>query len=135
MKTNLEIKKTYNVNGKEFNSKEEAVKSIALADLNKIVEGGVEKVLENSTEFLRLLRILSATKGTVVKGGSGTLKSLNELLSESGDSIERDDFDWPVYHITTQSEKHTIRFTGKVWELYNLYIEGGVDSLLHYKIK
>ena len=135
MKTNLEIKKTYNVNGKEFNSKEEAVKSIALADLNKIVEGGVEKVLENSTEFLRLLRILSATKGTVVKGGSGTLKALNELLVENGDSIERDDFDWPVYHITTQGEKHTIRFTGKVWELYNLYIEGGVDSLLRYKIK
>ena len=132
---NLEIKKTYNVNGKEFNSKEEAVKSIALAELSKIVESGVESVLQNSTEFLRLLRTLSSTKGTVVKGGSGTLKALNELLVENGDSIERDDFDWPVYHITLQGEKHTIRFTGKVWELYNLYIEGGIDSLLHYKIK
>ena len=135
MKTNLEIKKTYNVNGKEFNSKEEAVKSIALAELSKIVEGGVESVLQNSTDFLRLLRTVSSTKGTVVKGGNGTLKALNELLLENGDSIERDDFDWPVYHITIQSEKHTIRFTGKVWELYNLYIEGGIDSLLHYKIK
>ena len=132
---NLEIKKTYNVNGKEFNSKEEAVKSIALAELSKIVEGGVESVLQNSTDFLRLLRTVSSTKGTVVKGGNGTLKALNELLLENGDSIERDDFDWPVYHITIQSEKHTIRFTGKVWELYNLYIEGGIDSLLHYKIK
>jgi cell division ATPase FtsA len=132
---NLEIKKTFSVNGKEFNSKEEAVKSIALAELSKIVEGGVSSVLENSTDFLRLLRIVSSTKGTVVKGGSGTLKALNELLSENGDSIERDDFDWPVYHITLQGEKHTIRFTGKVWELYNLYIEGGIDSLLHYKVK
>ena len=132
---NLEIKKTYSINGKEFNSKEEDVKSIALAELSKIVEGGVDSVLENSTDFLRLLRTLSSTKGTVIKGGSGTLKALNELFSENGDSIERDDFDWPVYHITTQGEKHTIRFTGKVWELYNLYIESGVDSLLHYKIK
>jgi hypothetical protein len=132
---NLEIKKTYSINGKEFNSKEEAVKSIALAELSKIVEGGVQNVLDNSTDFLRLLRTVSSTKGTVVKGGSGTLKALNELLVENGDSIERDDFDWPVYHITLQGEKHTIRFTGKVWELYNLYIESGVDSLLHYKVK
>jgi cell division ATPase FtsA len=132
---NLEIKKTYNVNGKEFNSKEEAIKSIAINELTQIIEGGVESVLENSTDFLRLLRTVSSTKGTVVKGGSGTLKALNELLSESGDSIERDDFDWPVYHITIQNEKHTIRFTGKVWEMYNLYIEGGINSLLHYKIK
>ena len=135
MKTNLEIKKTYNVNGKEFNSKEEAVKSIAISELTKIVEGGVDSVLQNSTDFLRLLRTVSSTKGTVLKGGSGTLKALNELLVENGDSIERDDFDWPVYHITIEGEKHTIRFTGKVWELYNLYIESGVDSLLHYKIK
>ena len=132
---NLEIKKTYSINGKEFNSKEEAVKSIALDEITKIVEGGVDSVLENSVDFLRLLRTLSSTKGTLVKGGSGTLKALNELLSENGDSIERDDFDWPVYHITVDSQKHTIRFTGKVWELYNLYVDGGVDSLLHYKIK
>ena len=132
---NLEIKKTYNVNGKEFNSKEEAVKSIAINELTQIIEGGVESVLQNSTDFLRLLRTLSSSKGTVVKGGSGTLKALNELLVENGDSIERDDFDWPVYHITLEGEKHTIRFTGKVWELYNLYIEGGIDSLLHYKVK
>ena len=132
---NLEIKKTFSVNGKEYSSKEEAVKSIALDELSKIVEGGVSSVLENSTDFLRLLRMVSSTKGTVVKGGSGTLKALNELLSENGDSIERDDFDWPVYHITLEGEKHTIRFTGKVWELYNLYIESGIDSLLHYKVK
>jgi hypothetical protein len=132
---NLQIKKTFSVNGKEFNSKEEALKSLALEELSKIVEGGVQNVLNNSTDFLRLLRTLSSTKGTVVKGGSGTLKALNELLVENGDSIERDDFDWPVYHITLEGEKHTIRFTGKVWELYNLYIESGIDSLLHYKVK
>ena len=132
---NLEIKKTFSVNGKEYSSKEEALKSIAIQEITQIVEGGVQNVLENSTDFLKLLRTLSSSKGTVVKGGSGTLKVLNELLLENGDSIERDDFDWPVYHITLQSEKHTIRFTGKVWELYNLYIESGIDSLLHYKIK
>ena len=132
---NFEIKKTFSVNGKEYSSKEEALKDIALAELTKIIEGGVQSVLENSTDFLRLLRTLSSTKGTVIKGGSGTLKGLKELLSQNGDSIERDDFDWPVYHITHLNEKHTIRYIGKVWELYNLFVDGGIDSLLKYKIK
>jgi hypothetical protein len=138
MKINLEIKKTFKIGDKEYASKNEALKSVALVELTAIVEGGVHSVIDNSADFLRLLKIVSgsATKGIVMKGGSGTLKSLNELLSENGDSIERDDSDWPVYHINlTDGSSHVIRFTGKVWELYNLYIDGGIGSLLDYKIK
>jgi actin-like ATPase involved in cell morphogenesis len=134
----LEIKKTFKIGDKEFTSKNEALKSVALAELTKIVEGGVDSVINNSADFLKLLKIVSgsATKGIVMKGGNGTLKGLNELLVEEGNSIERDDIDWPVYHVNlADGTSHTIRFTGKVWELYNLYIEGGVDSLLQYKVK
>jgi actin-like ATPase involved in cell morphogenesis len=138
MKINLEIKKTFKIGDKEFTSKNEALKSVALVELTKIVEGGVDSVITNSADFLRLLKIVSgsATKGIVMKGGSGTLKSLNELLSETGNSVERDENDWPVYHINlADGTSHTIRFTGKVWELYNLYIDGGINSLLEYKIR
>jgi len=134
----LEIKKTFKIGDKEYNSKEEALKSVALVELTKIVEGGVQSVIDNSADFLKLLKIVSgsATKGIVMKGGNGTLKGLNELLTEEGNSIERDDIDWPVYHLNLiDGSSHTIRFTGKVWELYNLYVDGGVDSLLHYKVK
>jgi actin-like ATPase involved in cell morphogenesis len=134
----LEIKKTFKIGDKEFTSKNEALKSVALVELTKIVEGGVQSVITNSADFLRLLKIVSgsATKGIVMKGGSGTLKSLNELLSETGNSVERDENDWPVYHINlADGTSHTIRFTGKVWELYNLYIDGGINSLLEYKIR
>jgi actin-like ATPase involved in cell morphogenesis len=134
----LEIKKTFKIGDKEYASKNEALKSMAIVELTAIVEGGVDSVITNSSDFLKLLRIVSgsATKGIVMKGGSGTLKSLNELLSEEGHSVERDDNDWPVYHVNlADGSSHTIRFTGKVWELYNLYVDGGIDSLLQYKIK
>jgi hypothetical protein len=134
----LEIKKTFKIGDKEYASKNEALKSVALIELTSIVEGGVHSVIDNSADFLRLLKIVSgsATKGIVMKGGSGTLKGLNELLTEEGNSIERDDIDWPVYHLNlVDGSSHTLRYTGKVWELYNLYIEGGVNSLLEYKIR
>jgi hypothetical protein len=134
----LEIKKTFKIGDQEFNSKNEALKSVALVELTSIVEGGVDSVITNSSDFLRLLKIVSgsATKGIVMKGGSGTLKGLNELLVEEGHNIERDDIDWPVYHLNlVDGSSHTIRFTGKVWELYNLYVDKGINSLLDYKIK
>jgi actin-like ATPase involved in cell morphogenesis len=134
----LEIKKTFKIGDREFTSKNEALKSVALVELTTIVEGGVDSVIDNSADFLKLLKIVSgsATKGIVMKGGSGTLKGLNELLVEEGHNIERDDTDWPVYHINlVDGTSHTIRFTGKVWELYNLYVDKGMDSLLQYKLK
>ena len=134
----LEIKKTFKIGDKEYASKNEALKSVALVELTSIVEGGVQSVINNSADFLKLLKIVSgsATKGIVMKGGNGTLKGLNELLVEESHNIERDEYDWPVYHLNlVDGSSHTLRFTGKVWELYNLYIEGGINSLLEYKIR
>jgi actin-like ATPase involved in cell morphogenesis len=134
----LEIKKTFKIGDKEFTSKNEALKSVAIVELTKIVEGGVQSVITNSADFLKLLKIVSgsATKGIVMKGGNGTLKGLNELLVEESHNIERDEYDWPVYHINlADGTSHTIRFTGKVWELYNLFVDKGINSLLEYKIR
>ena len=134
----LEIKKTFKIGDKEFTSKNEALKSVAIVELTSIVEGGVQSVITNSSDFLKLLKIVSgsATKGIVMKGGSGTLKGLNELLTENGHNIERDNSDWPVYHINlADGSSHVIKFTGKVWELYNLFVDKGINSLLEYKIR
>jgi hypothetical protein len=138
MKLELEIKTTYTVNGQEFDSKQEAQKTMAMKDLNVILEGGVQSVIENRAEFIRLLKIVSgsSTKGVVMKGGNGTLKMLKELLEGEGHDIERDGLDWPVYHLTlNDGSHHKVRYTGKVWQLYNLYNEGNIYSLLEYEIK
>ena len=135
---NLEIKKTYKIGDREFSSKEEALKETAKKELAQLVEGGVQEVINNSATFLNLLKIVSnnSMKGVVIKGGSGTLKSLDELLSNEGAHIERDSFDWPVYHLyLADGSSHTIRYIGKVWQLYDLFVEGGLDALLKYKIK
>lgn len=132
----LEIQKTFKIGDREFTSKSDALKSIAMETLIKIIEGGVDSVIENSTDFVSALKVVSTQKAVVYKGGSGTLKGLSELLSEDGHSIVRDGGDWPVYHLTlADNSKHTIRYTGKVWELYNLFVEGGVPALLKYKTR
>ena len=135
---NLEIKKTYKIGDREFSSKEEALRETAKTELTQLVESGVDHVIENSATFLNLLKIVSnnSMKGIVIKGGSGTLKALDELLMEEGAHIERSTFDWPVYHIhLNDGTSHTIRYIGKVWQLYDLFVEGGIDALLKYKIK
>jgi hypothetical protein len=55
---NLEIKRTFNVNGIEYNSKDEAMKALALEILTTTVEKGIEEVIQNSGEVIKALRII-----------------------------------------------------------------------------
>jgi hypothetical protein len=55
---NLEIKKTFNVGGVEYNSKDEAMKALALEILTSTVEKGIEEVIQNSGEVIKALRII-----------------------------------------------------------------------------
>jgi hypothetical protein len=55
---NLEIKKTFNIGGVEYNSKEEAMKALALEILTTTVEKGIEEVIQNSGEVIKALRII-----------------------------------------------------------------------------
>ena len=56
---NLEIKKTFSVNGKEFNSKEEAMKALALEVLNTEIPKGVENVIINAVQIIQALKVLN----------------------------------------------------------------------------
>jgi hypothetical protein len=56
---NLEIKKTFSVNGKEFNSKEEAMKALAMEVLNTEIPKGVDNVIENAVQIIQALKVLN----------------------------------------------------------------------------
>ena len=55
---NLEIKKTFSVNGKEFNSKEEAMKALALEVLETEIPKGVENVIQNAASIIQALKVI-----------------------------------------------------------------------------
>jgi hypothetical protein len=131
---NLQIKKTYSIDGVEFNTKEEALKSQASKIVEKFVALGVEEILKNHVEFSEALRVLSAGDTTGRKQGEN-LKALKNLLAEEGYDIERNLTKWPLYHITSpNSEVTNILFKGKVYELYEMFLTGGIDELLKYKV-
>jgi len=56
---NLEIKKTFSVNGKEYNSKDEAMKALALEVLNTEIPKGVESIIENASQIIQALKVLN----------------------------------------------------------------------------
>ena len=55
---NLEIKKTFSINGKEFNSKEEAMKALALEVLETEIPKGVENVIQNAASIIQALKVV-----------------------------------------------------------------------------
>jgi hypothetical protein len=131
---NLQIKKTYSIDGVEFNTKEEALKSQASKIVEKFVALGVEEILKNHVEFSEALRVLSTGDTTGRKQGEN-LKALKNLLAEEGYDIERNLTKWPLYHITSpNSEVTNILFKGKVYELYEMFLTGGINELLKYKV-
>jgi hypothetical protein len=56
---NLEIKKTFSVNGKEYSSKEEAVKALAMEVLNTEIPKGVENVISNAAQIIQALKVVN----------------------------------------------------------------------------
>jgi hypothetical protein len=131
---NLQIKKTYSIDGVEFNTKEEALKSQASKVVERMVALGVEEIIKNHAEFTEALRVLSTGDTTGRKHGEN-LKALKNLLAEEGYDIERNLTKWPLYHITNSDKEVTnILFKGKVYELYEMFLTGGINELLKYKV-
>jgi hypothetical protein len=58
MKTNLQITKTFKVGDKEYNSKEEAMKAMAMEVIEKEVALGVQNVIDKANEVIQALRII-----------------------------------------------------------------------------
>ena len=134
MKNNLEIKKVFTIDGIEYESKEEALVALATSTVSRLVEDGVESVILNSEEFISALKVLSTGDTTGRKKGE-TLKSLEELLSKEGIGIRRNAIKWPLYHLTlSNGEVVNILFKGKVWELYEMYVTGGIEEILKYTV-
>lgn len=56
--TNLEVKRTYSVNGVQYDSKEAAQMAFAIDVLSTVVPGGVEEVLKNAEDVIEALKII-----------------------------------------------------------------------------
>lgn len=58
MANNLEIKKTYTVGGVNYESKEEALRAMAMEVLNTEIPKGLTNVIEKAPEIMKALRVL-----------------------------------------------------------------------------
>lgn len=56
--TNLEVKRTYSVNGVEYDSKEAAKMAFAIDVLSTVVPGGIEEVIKNAEDVIAALKIM-----------------------------------------------------------------------------
>jgi hypothetical protein len=141
LNTNLEIKKTYSVNGVEYTDKKDASIAAAKITLAELVAQGVDAVIANHVDFIKALRILSPALGKTElpapkQGAKGTLNSLDWTLSQKGMRIVRSTVSWPVYHIFLEDgTERIITFKKEVWALCNLYDKEGIEGLLQYENK
>ena len=141
LNTNLQIKKTYSVDGVEYTDKKQAETVAAKKMLQSLVEQGVDAVIENYVDFIKALRILSPALGSTElpapkQGAKGTLNSLDFALSQKGMRIIRSKVSWPVYHIFLEGgEERIITFKKEVWALCNLYDKEGIEGLLQHENK
>jgi len=58
MKTNLQITKTFKIGDKEYTSKEDAMKALAMEVIEKEVALGVQNVIDKANEVIQALRII-----------------------------------------------------------------------------
>lgn len=81
---------------------------------------------------------VNLTKVDSPRGNGGDFKpnlnTLQKLMSSQGYNIERDPNKWVRYILLLPDGESTdFIFKGKVWELYNIYIEQGIQGLLNLK--
>ena len=61
--SNLEIKRSYTVDGVEYDTKEAAKSALAMGILNTYIPAGVEAVISNADDIVKALRIVTNTRG------------------------------------------------------------------------
>lgn len=62
IKSNLEIKRTYTVEGVEYDTKEAAKSALAKSILNTHIPNGIEAVLANADDIVKALKIVTNTR-------------------------------------------------------------------------
>ena len=129
----LEVTKSYKIGENTFSSLEEA----NLFILNSLYEAGLESIIANPTAFTEALRAVTnpsaIPQGTSVSKPSdgGNMRDIQERLRGEGYRISRHEKFWPVYEVTKpEGTLAAFRFTGKVWELYNLICEVGIEEVI-----
>ena len=129
----LEISKTYRIGENTFSSLEEA----NLFILTNLYNEGLEAIIANPTSFSEALRAVTnpsaIPQGTSVSKPSdgGNMRDIQETLRKEGYRIGRHEKFWPVYEVTrNDGTLAAFRFTGKVWELYNLICEVGIEEVI-----
>ena len=61
--SNLEIKRSYSVDGVEYDTKEAAKSALAMGILNTHIPAGVDAVIANADDIVKALRIVTNTRG------------------------------------------------------------------------
>jgi hypothetical protein len=126
----MNIENSYKVGDKTFTNLKDAQKYI----IEIMYSNGLDWILENPTDFSEALfqykevkpvrKSSPVQKSVINPGAKGDLAGIVELLKAKY-SVKRDANHWPVYHFDGIGENgsFSIRFIGKVWELYNLVVE------------
>ena len=141
----MNIENSYKVGDKVFSNLKDAQKYV----LETMYNNGFDWILENATSFsdtlLKFKEIKPVRKAsengtprTYSNIGKGNLEMLTKSL-ETKYKLFRDKKEWPIYHFRGIGEYNSfsIRFTGKVFELYDLLISNldNLDGILEkYKI-
>ena len=60
--SNLEIKRSYSVDGVEYATKEEAKTALAMNILRTHIPGGIDAVLANADEIVKAIKIVTHTR-------------------------------------------------------------------------
>jgi len=62
IKSNLEIKRSYSVDGVEYDSKEAAKSALAMSILNTHIPNGIDAVLANADDIVKAIKIVTNTR-------------------------------------------------------------------------
>jgi hypothetical protein len=120
---NIEISKSYKIGDRTFSSLEEANEHL----IEEMISRGSKWVIENKAQVIAALQQFgkpdtsTSTNRTYSNTGKGNLEMIKERL-KGRYHVRRDEDTWPVYHFHNDTEYHVIRYTGKVWQLYDLVI-------------
>jgi hypothetical protein len=145
----MNIENSYKVGDKTFTNLKEAEKYV----ISIMYDNGLDWIIQNHLQFTELLLQYAGAAGIkhvkpirkIPTEGKpddpkekGNLAGIAILLQDKY-IVTRDANNWPVYHFSGKNGNKTfsIRFIGKVWELYNLINanRSNVESVLNeYKI-
>jgi hypothetical protein len=63
IKSNLEIKRSYTVDGVEYDTKEAAKSALAMSILNTHIPNGIDAVIANADDIVKAIRVVTNTRG------------------------------------------------------------------------